>query len=317
MIAVLTIGDLVRRTGLPQTTIYYYLRRGLLPRPQKWAYRKALYTEEHVEILQRIVELRETGVSLGAIEQELQPRLDKANEDAVDLVAQEYGRTHSRILAAAIEEFTAKGYKNTHVNSLIDRLGITVAVFYNHFPSKRRLLGECVSVLMRWSLTYVDSRPDADHDPVRRMLWLLYANFPVFQIGTEARAVMQVERGSNRSELQEPIEETRVAIIQRLKKNIESVRPADSNPSLVSDELIAASLFGAAEQTLQTYFTGDKYSHADLLRAHVWLTLSIVAARSKRVDIDAEMSQYEDLIEHFLTASPAPPSFDGITVLGG
>ena len=40
------------------------------------------------------------------------------------------------------------GYKNTHVTAIMRKLGITATLFYSHFPSKRRLLAECVTVLI-------------------------------------------------------------------------------------------------------------------------------------------------------------------------
>ena len=76
-------------TGVPRTTIHFYLRQGLLPRAQKTAASRSLYTDEHVKILGRIAELKGQGTTLAEIESELQPRLDEANETAVDLAAQE------------------------------------------------------------------------------------------------------------------------------------------------------------------------------------------------------------------------------------
>ena len=45
---------------------------------------------------------------------------------------------HNQILAFAAHEFATKGYKNTHVTTIMRRLGITATVFYSHFPSKRQ-----------------------------------------------------------------------------------------------------------------------------------------------------------------------------------
>ena len=86
MIQVYGIRDVERLTGVPRTTIHFYLRQGLLPRPQKTAASRSLYTEEHVRILDKIAELKQAGRSLVEIEKELQPRVDQANEVTVDLV---------------------------------------------------------------------------------------------------------------------------------------------------------------------------------------------------------------------------------------
>ena len=84
MIQVLNIGELEEVSGVPRTTIHYYLRLGLLPRPQKTAASRSLYTEEHVEILREIGELKQSGLSITEIEDKLQHRIDQANEVTVD-----------------------------------------------------------------------------------------------------------------------------------------------------------------------------------------------------------------------------------------
>ena len=180
MIQVHSIRDLEQVTGVSRTTIHYYLGHGLLPRPQKTAASRSLYTDEHVRILKKIAELKADGLSLAEIERELQPRVDQANETTVDLAAIEHERIHNQILAVASEEFTAKGYKNSHVTTIMRKLGITATVFYAHFPSKRRLLAECVTVLMSWSIKYVDREQAKTEDAAERLLWNIFGHSRVF-----------------------------------------------------------------------------------------------------------------------------------------
>ena len=96
MIQVFSIRELERISGVPRTTIHYYLRQGLLPRPQKTCASRSLYTEEHVRLLAKITEMKQAGRSLTDIEKELQQDVDRANEATVDLVAQEHERMHNR-----------------------------------------------------------------------------------------------------------------------------------------------------------------------------------------------------------------------------
>lgn len=138
MIHVYSIRDLERVSGVARTTIHYYLRQGLLPRPQKTAASRSLYTDEHVKILEQIAELKRSGRSLVEIESMLQPRVDHANEATVDLAAHEYERMHDRILALAAAKFATQGFKNTHVTTIMRELGITATLFYDHFAGKRR-----------------------------------------------------------------------------------------------------------------------------------------------------------------------------------
>jgi AcrR family transcriptional regulator len=48
--------------------------------------------------------------------------------------------TRSRIHAAAVELFTSKGYEQTSLRELADRVSITKASLYYHYPSKQALL---------------------------------------------------------------------------------------------------------------------------------------------------------------------------------
>ncbi len=56
------------------------------------------------------------------------------------------------------------------------KLGITATLFYSHFPSKRRLLAECVTVLMGWSIKYVDGKQAETEDPAERLLWNIFGH---------------------------------------------------------------------------------------------------------------------------------------------
>ncbi len=51
--------DLVRETGIPRETIHFYKLQGLLPPPLKTGRNTALYTQQHIERLQRIRQLQE------------------------------------------------------------------------------------------------------------------------------------------------------------------------------------------------------------------------------------------------------------------
>jgi DNA-binding transcriptional MerR regulator len=304
VIEVLSIRDLEKVSGVPRTTIHYYLRQGLLPRPQKTAASRSLYTEDHVRILQKIAQLKRAGLSIIEIENELQPRVDEANEATVDLVAQEHDRVHNRILALAAHEFAAKGYKNTHVTSIMRKLGITATLFYGHFPSKRALLAECVTVLVNWSLTYVDSKKASLEDPAERLLWQVFGHSHVFDLGLAALAVIRVEGSQNNVELRKSIEEG--LAVERIKEDLTHASPPELSPA-VPDELLALSLFGAYEQTAFRSFSGKSYSRKDLLRTHLWLFLAAQAARNGEIDIDSRLARYDKLITQLATEMPPLP----------
>lgn len=307
MVQVFTIRDLEELSGVPRTTIHYYLRHGLLPRPQKTAASRSLYTEQHLKILKAILELKDSGKSLLEIEAELQHHVDEANEAVIDLAAQEYQRIHNSIMALSAREFSIKGYKNTHISHIMRELGITASVFYTHFPSKRQLLAECVSVLVSWGLEYVDSKHELIRDPAEHLLWLVYAHSRVFELGSAALALTRVEGvQDDDDDLSKPIEEGLVGIVQRIMGDIAQISPSEA-PATVPDELLAHSLFGAYEQTVFRALSDSKYTRKDLLRTHLWLFLAAQAARSGEVDIDSRLLKYEKLISELSTQMPPLP----------
>jgi DNA-binding transcriptional MerR regulator len=308
-IRVLTIGDLERASGGPRTTIHAYLRLGLLPRPQKTATNRSLYTEEHVELLAEIAELKRAGMSLREIEAALEERVGESNESTVDLAAQEYTLVHRRILAAAEREIAAKGYRDTHVSTLARMLGITTNVFYEHFPSKHTLLIEVFRAVADWTNRYVASKQAATADPGERALWSTFATFRLHDLGPSALAEVRVERAKNDGELRELVQATWATISQRVESALGEMPSRDGKPAAVPTELIAYSLIGAYEETVSRASWGSKYSREVLLRTHLWVFLAIHAALTGKVDIDSELARYEELIRDLASRTPPVAPF--------
>ena len=55
----MTVGELARRTGVSTQTIHYYVKEGLLPKPDKTSKTWAYYTYAHVERINMIRNLKE------------------------------------------------------------------------------------------------------------------------------------------------------------------------------------------------------------------------------------------------------------------
>lgn len=80
--------------------------------------------------------------------------------------------TRERAVAVALELFNDKGYEQTALREVAERLGITKAALYYHFPSKEALLEavvdsqqrEPVEELLRW----VNDQPQPQSTEVRR-----------------------------------------------------------------------------------------------------------------------------------------------------
>jgi DNA-binding transcriptional MerR regulator len=308
-----TIGDLERESGVPRTTVHFYLRLGLLPRPQKTAASRSLYTDRHIEILTRIGALKEQGLSLAEIGAQIQASVDEVNEAALDLAAQERVRLHDRILSVAVREFAANGYRNTHVADIVRRSGITATLFYDHFASKRRLLTECVTLLMQWSGAYAGQKAQVSAGPAETVLWNLFGHRRAFELGSAALAVLRLEGDDEDAELQPSMTAALVEEVGRIREALDSGHPEANGPARVAGELVALGLFGSF-QPLPLCPLYEEYGPEELLRAQLWLFLAARAARSGEVDIDARLAEYEPLIAWLAAAEPPLPPELGRTV---
>src|ERR1700759_4721473 len=81
------MAELARRSGVARETIHFYLREGLLPRPEKGGVTVAYYGEEHLERLRIIRRLpEEKSLPIAVIRRILQSPAAAAERD-VDVLA--------------------------------------------------------------------------------------------------------------------------------------------------------------------------------------------------------------------------------------
>ncbi len=307
----LTISALERESGVPRSTIHFYVREGLLPRPQKTAVSRALYTRDHARLLKRIAELKKTGRSLAEIKLELRTELAEASANDVDLAAQESERIHRAILRVATEEFAAKGYKETHVATIIRKLGITSQTFYSHFPSKLQLFVESFRTFLTWNLAFVEPKVKESDDPGERLLWRLLADHRATQFGSQVMEQINCEASLAEAERHRLSEQAWEEVVTTIAGEFESARQLGSPPPPISLDLLCYSLLGAHHAASMRASWDKRFTKADAVRLHLWLWLAALAAMSREVDIDARIARYEDLIEEVAVREPeTPPPVD-------
>ncbi len=293
---VMTISALEKATGVARSTIHFYIREGLLPQPAKTAASRSLYSEDHVKLLERIGELKDGGRSLAEVKEELKHSLAQASQSGFGLAEREYERTHKAIRDVATQEFMTKGYKQTHVTSIIKKAGVTPHVFYAHFSSKRRLLLECFNAFIKWNVA--DRQPELakTSDFGERLLCNLIGDLRIRALGVDVLALIRSEGANKQSDLHRPVEEAFETIVRPMVADLVAMRPAGA-AAPVPDELVVYSLMGAMDNTHMRASWDDKYGRADLLRTHLWLYLAVEAAMRGDVDIAARLAQYEDQIQ--------------------
>jgi DNA-binding transcriptional MerR regulator len=292
-----TISALERATGVPRSTIHYYIGEELLPRPAKTAASRSLYSENHLELLRRITSLKQSGLSLAEIKQELQPNLALSSGDDVDLAAHEYERIHADIIRTATEEFAANGYEDTHLAKIVKKIGVTPYIFYAHFGSKHQLLAECFKQMVDSNIQSVETKLETTSDLAERLLARLASNVALHTLQSEAVSLIRAEGSESPSDVSGALVESYARIVEQVAADIRAMPVPDGPSPTVPTELLAYSMLGAYDNTHLRASWDDKYDRADLFRAHLWLFLAMRAALDGRVDIDGEVKAYEELIQ--------------------
>jgi AcrR family transcriptional regulator/predicted DNA-binding transcriptional regulator AlpA len=196
------IKELEEKSGLPRSTIQYYLREGLLHPPVKKGRTSAYYDESHLEWLKQIgnlkkgsriplsflkEKLQETMVSPAAISQEFDARRTVST-------TKEKREKKLEIIKKAIEVFSQKGYHRTKVSDITDALHISTGTFYIYFKNKKELFIEVVEDVFRNIVGQAASAIKEEGDFFNRMVIrgnVFYENYTKYnEILNQLRAEM-------------------------------------------------------------------------------------------------------------------------------
>jgi AcrR family transcriptional regulator len=137
----MTISVLSRLSGVPTSTIRYYLREGLIPQPLRKGKTRAYYSKEHVIQLKKLKKLRtKTKLPIEEIK-----RIHGVFTNTPDIVSATIPMADRKddIITAATELFRTKGYDNTSMDDIAELAKISKATFYKHFTDKENLFFEC------------------------------------------------------------------------------------------------------------------------------------------------------------------------------
>jgi AcrR family transcriptional regulator len=164
------IGDVVRITAVPASSIHHYLRLGLIPEPQRLSARQFRYDDRHVAAINIIRSLRARGCSLDEIRDVL-PELLHAYRgrapggDAEPELDEFVSDRHppARLIDAAIDAFAEHSFREVSIADLCERAEVAKATFYRWYDSKEALfLAAARAVVERAIDGFSAEAPDAD-----------------------------------------------------------------------------------------------------------------------------------------------------------
>jgi len=264
------INELVKKSGVPRTTIHYYLREGLLHPPHKTGRTTAVYDESHLEKLKLIDELKNGNrlpISF------LKEQVDKAKEspdsvedyDATRTVRtnKEKSRKHEEIVKAAIRVFSRLGYHKTKVSDIAGELKISTGSFYLYFQNKRDLFIDVIDQVFKAIIGEAAVAIKGEDDYFERMRIrgrVFFENYTRYnEILNQLRAEIASEEDWPREKLKNIYHKLTDPVIREIKDAIVrgQVRPIDP-------ELFAYCLTGLIEIASFRLSLDKKYTYEDV-----------------------------------------------------
>jgi AcrR family transcriptional regulator len=303
-----TISELERHSGVRRGVIHFYLNHGLLPPAHKASATRALYAEEHLELLREISALKYEGLSLEQIRERLSARIAKASSGEVDLAADQLEQRRTAILEEAARQFAEKGYNHTRISDIVRAVGSTPLQLYSFFPSKHHLFVACYKVFFRWMAAQVEPPAVKEADPAARLAWRMYGNLGIHALSPELIAFVQAEAVmSQGGELPELIRSTFQSLHGPAVEDFRQLRREGKTPSLLSDELISYAMQGAFDRMLMRASWDKKHTKLDAMRNAMAMFLAVEAVYQGRTDISERWAQVEKLVDRLCRKRPPGP----------
>jgi AcrR family transcriptional regulator len=273
----LTISDLERLSGLPKTTIRYYIREGLLTAHMKTGKTMAYYTEDDVRKLQLIRNLREEGkVPLKFIKDELEEfEIEKGGQSdqtkSVDR-RQEIIETTARL-------FTQKGYDKVSIQDIVGELQMSKSTFYVYFANKEELFLECADHIFHQMFDHVWESIRREKYVIARLRKRAEAFMEVYPTW---RDMMNQLRGIAVKDHPEFMDKYKSSLSYIVEYTIKDIETAVEQGLLkgVNPEILGYGLTGLAEYTAELHYMFGKYSQAEILDQVSLILDSMIASAS-------------------------------------
>ncbi|MFH0728747.1 MAG: TetR family transcriptional regulator [Pseudomonadota bacterium] len=176
----LTIEAICEETGISRSTVYQYLRMGLLHRPVKIAPKQLRYNRSHIERLQKIRVLKEEKkLPLSKIKDGLGPIAPGETDSDTSM-----DDLRLQTINVAAKIFSKKGFSNTTIGDITDAMKIGKGTFYGYFKSKEDLFLESIRrlpemITPKHLMDEIDSEKDF-FQRTRKRGRIMMETFPTF-----------------------------------------------------------------------------------------------------------------------------------------
>lgn len=299
---VLTIGELEAESGVGRSTVYYYVRAGLLPPAQKSSPTRALYTDDHLELLGEIQRLKQDGLDIRAIREQLEHRVRSASQSGEDLVARQEEETRRAILATAAREFARNGYRQTRIADIISELGITPQVLYSHFPTKRDLFAAAYRESLRLSMSVIEPRLEGEDDLAVHLLWRMVGDYALQAFNPDLLYLSR-EAAYDDPETTRQLRSAHEHVLRGQGEELAALRREAGDPPF-ADELVNYALYGAFQTMRLRASWDERFSRSDVMWVNILLNIAVRRLYDGSIDVAALKEKYADLIGELAAVQP-------------
>ncbi len=266
------IKELVDKSGVPRTTIHFYLRHGLLHPPVKTGRTMAYYDESHLNRLRKIQSLKKgSRVPIALLREQVAAVADGRGEsthhyDVTRTVTttREKKQKRQEIIRKAIHVFSQRGYHQTKIEDITRALKISTGTFYLYFKNKRDLFIEVIDDVIRNIVGEDAVAIKEEKDFLERLKIrgrVFYKNYTKYsEILHQLRAEMASEERWPGEKLQKIYHGLTKPVIREIDAAVKEGIIREVDP-----DLLAYALTGSMEIMSLRLALDDKYSLDDII----------------------------------------------------
>lgn len=250
------INQLSKISGFSISTIYDYLRTGLLHPPIKNGPTKSFFDTSHVNRLKKIRHLKETEkLSLTKIRARLSIN-DKKAPTPKDTIRE----IKIQIVDKALELFSKHHYEDTKVSDLTAELNMGSGTFYKYFKSKEELFLDCLDRLPEVLVpkeAWNEVKNEKDY--ISRLKKRGYAMLNAFPSYIAILNYAKLSLSSENKNLSQKAAECIKKLVSPLKKDLQLAQ-LDGKVRKINEELVAYLLLGINETFFHRMLIDSTYT---------------------------------------------------------
>jgi AcrR family transcriptional regulator len=304
------ISELEEISNTPRTTIHYYIREGILHRPDKTGRTMAYYDGSHLRRLKLIKKIQRNYKSeknktympipllkRKLVESDSHPGYKYSIEGKREFEIPDKRESRKQeIIEAALSLYSEKGYYSTNVRDIARQAGISPSAFYIYFPDKRELFGEVIEHVMTDIADKIRGALKEEEDELKRpivFLKIFKENYSrVGEILNQLRAGMALNDEWARKKLRKVYLDMTLIMTEEVKNATAAGFTRETDP-----EVLSIFIVGMTEIVLNLTFLYDKYTFERLAMFATELYVNGVARKDERSQLF-----YAKLVDEIKTA---------------